>query len=29
LVPGFIPLRPISGFEHVIKSFANQSCGHQ
>ncbi len=25
LVPGFIPLRPISGFEHVIKSFANQS----
>ena len=25
LVPGFIPLGPISGFEHVIKSFANQS----
>ncbi len=25
LVPGFISLRPISGFEHVIKSFANQS----
>ncbi len=25
LVPGFIPLRPISGFEQVIKSFANQS----
>jgi hypothetical protein len=25
LVPGFISLRPISVFEHVIKSFANQS----
>jgi hypothetical protein len=25
LVLGFISLRPISGFEHVIKSFANQS----
>jgi hypothetical protein len=25
LVPGFIPLRPISGFEHVINFFANQS----
>jgi hypothetical protein len=25
LVPGFIPLHPTSGFEHVIKSFANQS----
>jgi hypothetical protein len=25
LVPGFIPLHPISGFEHVIKSFAHQS----
>jgi hypothetical protein len=25
LVPGFISPRPISGFEHVIKSFANQS----
>ncbi len=25
LVPRFIPLRSISGFEHVIKSFANQS----
>ena len=25
LVPGFVPLRPISGFEHVIKPFANQS----
>jgi hypothetical protein len=25
LVPGFISLHPISGFEHVIKSFANQS----
>jgi hypothetical protein len=25
LLPGFIPLRPISGFEHVFKSFANQS----
>ncbi len=24
LVPGFIPLCPISVFEHVIKSFANQ-----
>jgi hypothetical protein len=24
-VPGFIPLHPISGFEQVIKSFANQS----
>jgi hypothetical protein len=25
LVLGFIPLHPISGFEHVIESFANQS----
>jgi hypothetical protein len=25
LVLGFIPLCPISGFEHLIKSFANQS----
>jgi hypothetical protein len=25
LVPGFIPVCPISGFEQVIKSFANQS----
>jgi hypothetical protein len=25
LIPGFIPLPPISGFECVIKSFANQS----
>jgi hypothetical protein len=25
LVLGFISLRPISGFEHVMKSFANQS----
>jgi hypothetical protein len=24
-LPGFIPLHPISGFEHMIKSFANQS----
>jgi hypothetical protein len=25
LIPGFISLCPISGFEHMIKSFANQS----
>ncbi len=25
MVPGFIPLGPISGFDYVIKSFVNQS----
>ncbi len=24
-IPGFVPSRPIYGFEHVIKSFANQT----
>ena len=25
LIPGFVPLRSIYGFEHVFKSFANQT----
>jgi hypothetical protein len=25
LIPGFVPSRPIYGFEHMIKSFANQT----
>jgi hypothetical protein len=25
LIPGFVPSRPFYGFEHVIKSFANQT----
>jgi hypothetical protein len=25
LIPGFVPVQPTSGFENVIKGFANQS----
>jgi hypothetical protein len=25
LIPGFVPSQPIYGFEHMIKSFANQT----
>jgi hypothetical protein len=25
LIPGFVPVQPTSGFENVVKGFANQS----